>query len=129
MSCRCKEVGIEYNHKTGVTLISYSAHEIKAVGKATIAVECKDKYYLLDVQVVNSDVIPVLRLPSSNELNLIQRVHNIESMTKALKKFWKSMNIYLKELHGTLPGEYEIKIEEPVSRASTMDLPNFLLRC
>ena len=43
---------------SGAKLISYSGHEIKAVGKATIAVECKDKYYLLDVQVVNSDVIP-----------------------------------------------------------------------
>jgi hypothetical protein len=32
----CRKVGIEYNHKTGAKLISYSGHEIKAVGKATI---------------------------------------------------------------------------------------------
>jgi hypothetical protein len=30
----CRKVGIEYNHKTGAKLISYSGHEIKAVGKA-----------------------------------------------------------------------------------------------
>jgi hypothetical protein len=80
-------------------LISYSGHEIKAVGKATIAVECKNKYYLLDVQVVNSDVIPVLGLPSSNELNLIQRIHNIESSNdQSTEEILESMNIYLKEL-------------------------------
>jgi predicted aspartyl protease len=32
----CRKVGIEYNHKTGAKLVSYSGHEIKAVGKATI---------------------------------------------------------------------------------------------
>ncbi|CAB3983765.1 retrotransposon-like family member retr-1 [Paramuricea clavata] len=90
-------------------------HEIKAVGKATIAVECKDKYYLLDVQVVNSDVIPVLRLPSSNELNLIQRVHNIESSNDQSTEEILEKYEYLFEGIGTPPGEYEIKIEEPVS--------------
>ena len=95
----CRKVRIEYNHKTGAKLISYSGHKIKAVGKATIAVECKNKYYLLDVQVVNSDVIPVLGLPSSNELNLIQRIHNIESSNdQSTEEILESMNIYLKEL-------------------------------
>ncbi|CAB4021658.1 Hypothetical predicted protein, partial [Paramuricea clavata] len=113
----CRKVGIEYNHKTGAKLISYSGHDIKAVGKATIAVECKNKYYLLDVQVINSDVIPVLGLPSSNELNLIQRVHNIESSNDQTTEEILEKYEYLFEGIGTLPGEYEIKIEEPVSPA------------
>ena len=70
---------------------------------------------MLDVQVVNSDVIPVLGLPSSNELNLIQRIHNIESSNDQSTEEILERYEYLFEGIGTLPGEYEIKIEEPVS--------------
>ena len=70
---------------------------------------------MLDVQVVNSDVIPVLRLPSSNELNLIQRIHNIESSNDQSTEEILEKYEYLFEGIGTLPGEYGIKIEEPVS--------------
>ena len=63
----CKTADGKYNNKTKAKLISYSGHELKAVEKATIAVECKDKYYLLDVHAVSSDVILVLGLPSCIE--------------------------------------------------------------
>ena len=65
-----KQLVVKYNSKTKAKLISYLGRELKAVGKATIAVECKDKYYLLDVH-VSSDVIPVLGLPSCIEMDLI----------------------------------------------------------
>ena len=75
----CKKAEVKYNSKARAKLISYTRHEIKAVGKTTIAVECKEIYYLVEVQVVDADVIPVLGLQSSTELKLIKRLHTIES--------------------------------------------------
>ena len=113
----CKIDGVKYNNKTKAKLISYSGHELKAVGKATVAVECKDKYYLLDVHVVSSDVIPVLGLLSCIEMNLIQRVHNIESSTDTEENAEELLKEYkhLFDGIGTLPGEYKIEIEDHAS--------------
>ena len=112
----CKTAGVKYN-KTKAKLISYSGHELKAVGKATIAVECKDKYYLLDVYVVSSDVIPMLGLPSCIEMNLIQRVHNIESSTDTEENAEELLKEYehLFDRIGILPREYKIEIDDHAS--------------
>ena len=115
----CKVAGVKYNNKTKAKLISYSRHELKAVGKATVAVECKDKYYLLDVHVVSSDVIPVLGLLTCSciEMNLIQRVHNIESSTDTEENAEELLKEYehLFDGIGTLAGEYKIEIEDHAS--------------
>ena len=69
------------------------------------------------VHVVNSDVIPVLGLPSCIEVNLIQRVHNIESSTdteenaEGLSKEYENLFDGI----GTLPGEYKIEIDDHAS--------------
>ena len=85
------------------------------MGKATIAAEFKDKYHLPDVQVVSSDVIPVLGLPSCIEMKLIKRIHNIESSTEKDAEELKKEYEHLFDGIGTLPREYKIKIKGQAS--------------
>ena len=72
---------------------------------------------MLDVHVVSSDAIPVLGLPSCIEMNLIQRVHNIETSTNTEENAEELLKEYehLFDGIGTLPGEYKIEIDDHAS--------------
>ena len=61
--------------------------------------------------------IPVLGLLSCIEMNLIQRVHNIESSTDTKENAEELLKEYehLFDGIGTLPGEYKIEIEDHAS--------------
>ena len=58
----CKEVGIVCGSKKGSRLVSYSGHEIKTLGKSNVAVEYKGRCHVIEFQVIDTDVIPVLGL-------------------------------------------------------------------
>ena len=60
--------------KKGSKLLSYSGHEIKTLGKSDVAVDYKGRYHVIEFQVVDVDVIPVLGLQTATDLQLIQRL-------------------------------------------------------
>ena len=43
-------------------LVSYSGHEIKTLGKSDVAVEYKGRCHVIEFQVIDTDVIPLLGL-------------------------------------------------------------------
>lgn len=74
--------------------------------------ECKERYYLVEVQVADADVIPVLGLQSSTELKLIKSLQTIESdNAQGPEKIMKDYEHLFKGI-GTLPGQNEIKMDE-----------------
>ena len=108
-----KEVGIVCGSKKGSRLVSYSGHEIKTLGKSDVAVEYKGRYQVIEFQVVDADVIPVLGLQTATDLQLIQRLYTVASSgTQETKP--EILGTYADQFRGigALPGEYEIKIDE-----------------
>ena len=74
--------------------------------------ECKERYYLVEVQVADADVIPVSGLQSSTELKLIKSLQTIESdNAQGPEKIMKDYEHLFKGI-GTLPGQNEIKMDE-----------------
>ncbi|CAB4029473.1 Transposon Ty3-I Gag-Pol [Paramuricea clavata] len=61
--------------KSKTKLVSYSGHSIKVIGKSTVPLEHKGKFYPVELQIAEkSDVVPVLGLQTCLELNLIKRL-------------------------------------------------------
>ena len=58
--------------KEGSRLVSYFGHEIKALGKSDVAVEYEGRYHVIECQVVDADVIPVLGLQTAAAYNTCQ---------------------------------------------------------
>ena len=78
-------MGIVCGSKKGSRLVSYSGHEIKTLGTSDVAVEYKGRYHVIEFQVIDADVIPVLGLQTTTDLQLIQRlftVHGIKRYTR-----------------------------------------------
>ena len=85
---------------------------MKTLGKSHVAVEYKGKYHVIEFQVVDADVIPVLGLQTATDLQLIQRLYTVASSgTQETKP--AILSTYAEQFRGigTLPGEYEIKID------------------
>ena len=51
------------------------------MGRALLECEFKDKFYVLEFQIVDHDVIPVLGLQTCQELNVIQKVESVKSVS------------------------------------------------
>ena len=59
-------------------LVSYSGHSIKVIGKNTVPLEHKGKFYPVEFQIAEKrDVAPVLGLQTCLELNLIKGVFTV----------------------------------------------------
>jgi hypothetical protein len=99
-SCRQAKIDTENLMRSNSKLVSFSGHPIKARGKVRTTVRHKDKYFLLEIQIVSKDVQPVLGLKSSIDLNLVNRVHTVNekknqsSASAVPKDCSKSMIIY-----------------------------------
>lgn len=69
----------------GPTVRSYSGYMLKVVGKQVLQVTYKDKHYKLTFVVVDGTDVPLLGLPSCQELNVVEWVdencHCSESST------------------------------------------------
>ena len=100
-------MGIVCCSKKGSRLVSYSGHKIKTLGTSDVAVECKGRYHVIEFQVIDTDVIPVLGLQTATDLQLIQRLFTVESInTQETKPEILSTYAYQFRGIGTLPGEY-----------------------
>ena len=76
----------------------------------------QDRYHLMEVQVVEGDVMPVVGLRTATELNLVKRLFTVgckgneDPQPETVKKYQNQFSRI-----GTLPGEYEIKIDASVT--------------
>ena len=106
--------------KSKTKLVSYSGHSIKVIGKNTVPLEHKGKFYPVEFQIAEKrDVVPVLGLQTCLELNLIKRVFAVndtfdDTGTSNLSTQQTSEEI-IKEYDdvfqglGCLEGEYHIQ--------------------
>ena len=78
-----------------------------------MAVEYKGRYHVIEFQVVDADLIPVLGLQTFIDLQLIQRLYTVTSSNTQETKP-EILSTYADQFRGigALPGEYEIKIDE-----------------
>ena len=112
--------------KSKTKLVSYSGHNIKVMGKNTVPLEHKGKFYPVEFQIAEkSNVVPVLGLQTCLELNLIKRVFAVndtsdETGTSNLSTQQTSEEI-INEYDdvfqglGCLEGEYHIKTNPNVT--------------
>ena len=76
----------------------------------------QDRYYVMEVQVVEGDVMPVAGLKAATELNLVKRLFTVgckgdgDPQPEILKRYGSQFSGI-----GTLPGGYEIKIDASVT--------------
>ena len=78
-----------------------------------MAVEYKGRYHVIEFQMVDEDLIPVLGLHTFIDLHLIQRLYTVTSSSTQETKP-ETLSTYADQFRGigTLPGEYEIKTDE-----------------
>ena len=112
----CDEAGIVTSGSSRSKLVSYSGHEIKTIGKTDVVILYQDRYHVMEVQVVEGDVMPVVGLKTATELNLVKRLFTVGCkgnggpQPEILKRYQSQFSGI-----GTLPGEYEIKIDASVT--------------
>ena len=93
-------------------LVSYSGHEIKT----DVIVLYQDRYHVTEVQVVEGDAMPVAGLKAATELKLGKRLFTVgckgdgDPQPEIRKRYGSQFSGI-----GTLPGEYEIKIDASVT--------------
>ena len=64
--------------KSRTKLVSFSGHKINVVGKGTLLVQHKGKYFPVEFQLVDrDDLTPIIGLSTCLEMNLIKRVHEV----------------------------------------------------
>ena len=71
--------------KRGQDLFPIQVMKYKTLGTSDVAVEYKGRYHVIEFQVIDADVIPVLGLQTITDLQLIQRlftVHGIKRYTR-----------------------------------------------
>ena len=87
----------------------------KTIGKTEVVVLYQDRYHVMEVQVVEGDVMPVVGLKTATESNLAKRLFTVgckgdgDPQPEILKRYRSQFSGI-----GTLPGEYEIKIDTGV---------------
>ena len=73
-----KQLTAEKLEKSRTKLISYSGHIIFTVGKNTVIISHKEKFYPTEFQVIDQEgSVPILGLPSCLEIGLLQRISTV----------------------------------------------------
>ena len=99
--------------KTNQTLVSYSQHRITPKGYAILPVRYKNMEANVKFYVIDSKQKPILSGEVCQALNLVQRVHKLDTSLRELL----DQHPDLENASGTMPGTYSIKIDptaEPV---------------
>jgi len=93
--------------KTARKFKSYTHHPIKVEGYVTLPTRYKNKFVDVQYYVVHVDQKPLLSGQVSEQLGLIERIHEVAN---ELDKYPE-----LRKTTGTLPGTYSIKIDPTVT--------------
>ena len=59
-------------------LVSYSKYEVKTIGRTHVVFEYRKKYHDALVHVVDYDVVPVLGVHTSLDMNLVKRINVVD---------------------------------------------------
>ena len=106
----CNEAGIVTSGRSRSKLVSYSGNEIKTIGKTDVVVLYEGRYHVMEVQVVDGYV------KTATELNPVKRLFTVgcrgdgDPQAEILKSYRGQFSGI-----GTVPGEYEIKIDASVT--------------
>ena len=73
----CNEACIVTSGRSRSKLVSYSGHEIKTIGKTDVVVLYQDRCHVMEVQVIEGGVMPVMGLKTASELNLVKRLFTV----------------------------------------------------
>ena len=82
-----KKVGGKQTVNSNVRkLVTFTGEKIKMVGRAMLDCEYKDRFHVLEFQIVDHDVIPMLGLQTCQEHNMIQKIESVNSATCSSSK-------------------------------------------
>ena len=93
--------------------MSYSDHRLNTVGKVTLLVPTKNKYVLLEFEIVKDKSMSILERNACLELNLISRLYslNCNSKTAISEEVFDSYSDVFEGLC-CLPTEYKIRLDK-----------------
>ncbi|PFX30265.1 Retrovirus-related Pol polyprotein [Stylophora pistillata] len=97
--------------QTKKTLVSYSQHRITPKGYATLPIRFKDRELHVNFFVIDSKQKPILSGKVCQEVNLVQRVHNLQTHLDTKLKELLDQYPNLQSASGAMPGTYSIKID------------------
>uniref|UniRef100_H3AAN9 Uncharacterized protein n=1 Tax=Latimeria chalumnae TaxID=7897 RepID=H3AAN9_LATCH len=75
-------------NKTKTKILAYSGHKINSCGRATLACQYKEKYKLIDFEILDQNVPSVLGLSTCVELNLLKRIHTVQQLKETVLQGW-----------------------------------------
>ena len=78
-----QQITQEKLQKSNTKLMSYSGHRMQTIGKKTLLVESKGKFYPTEFQITaKTGLTPVLGLPTCLEMSLVKRIYTVSSDDK-----------------------------------------------
>ena len=77
--------------KSKTKLVTFGGHKMKACGKACITCEYKEKYTIIEFEVVKEDVPNVLGLRTCKEMKQVQRIDSISTAPSDMLDEYKDM--------------------------------------
>ena len=100
--------------KSNRTLKSFTNHEILPIGRTTVPVKLNpdSQEVMATFQVIDLDQECVISGELAEKLGLIKRIHNVSDLNSENDQELSRDFPELVSTTGTLPGEYEIKIQE-----------------
>ncbi|KAK3093011.1 hypothetical protein FSP39_010012 [Pinctada imbricata] len=99
--------------KSRTKLVSYFGHKMSTYGETDLALLYKDKYHVVPFLVVRGDVDSVLGSKSSVEMELIQRLYQVDSEKQnTVDVFTEFRDVF--EGLGHLKGKYKIRTDDRV---------------
>lgn len=114
-ACQDANIKMKQLTRSNSKLVSYSGNAAKACGKVQTSVRHKDQYFLMEIQIVDDNVQPILGLKSSLDMNLVNRVYTV-NRNQSTESVEGLLNEYDHLFHGIgcLPGKYDIKVDHRV---------------
>ena len=121
-----------YNHiskkplQKGPNVRNYAGQLLRVLGKQTLCVMLKGKRYAVSFVIIKEDEVPILGLPTCKEMNLIQRVDQMEQVNQITPSVSSSANplnlpsgfeCYSDVFRGLgkLPTQHEIRLKNEVT--------------
>ncbi len=103
--------------KPRVRLVSFSNHKVKPIGKSSVLVEHKNKFYTVEYQVVRGNYAEVIGLKTCVQMNLVQRVDTVDNKNKNEKQKTGTPQKKYEDVFdglGCLEGKYHINLKQNV---------------